>query len=125
MCICCHLPLHGKKAGICEHRTGIGIVSVGFSGSCEISIEMLKLWKKIYPIGSINHQDMVLLHHEIEVDFPDSKNTEKHTATLVEIGKSNGKMRTAMALTVGIPAAIGALVHIAITHFPRKCFELN
>lgn len=55
---------------------------------------------------------MVLLHHEVEVDFPDSKQTERHTATLLEFGKAkNGKMISAMALTVGVPVAIGALVH--------------
>lgn len=54
---------------------------------------------------------MVLLHHEVEVEFPDSQLTEKHLATLLEFGKiENGKSTTAMALTVGIPAAIGALV---------------
>lgn len=54
---------------------------------------------------------MVLLHHEVEVEFPDSQQTEKHRATLLEFGKiKNGKSTTAMALTVGVPAAIGALV---------------
>lgn len=59
-------------------------------------------------------QDMVLLHHEIEVEFPDGQPTENHAATLLEFGKTmNGKMITAMALTVGIPAAIGAMVFAA------------
>jgi alpha-aminoadipic semialdehyde synthase len=55
---------------------------------------------------------MVLLHHEVEVDFPgDQQHTEKHIATLLEFGKTeNGNTITAMALTVGIPAAIGALL---------------
>ena len=56
-------------------------------------------------------QDMVLLHHEVEVEFPDGRPVEKHRATLLEFGKTkNGKTTTAMAFTVGIPAAIGALV---------------
>lgn len=75
---------------------------------CAFAVTCLCMEKRLAYAST--EQDMVLLHHEIEVDFPDSKNTEKHTATLVEIGKSNGKMRTAMALTVGIPAAIGALL---------------
>lgn len=55
-------------------------------------------------------QDMVLLHHEVEVEFPDGLR-EKHSGTLLEFGQTkNGKMITAMAFTVGIPAAIGALV---------------
>jgi alpha-aminoadipic semialdehyde synthase len=53
---------------------------------------------------------MVLLHHEVEVEY-DGRPTEKHQATLLEFGKfENGRPSTAMALTVGIPAAIGALV---------------
>ncbi|CAG7886430.1 unnamed protein product [Brassica rapa] len=60
-----------------------------------------------------NEQDMVLLHHEVEVEFPESKRTEKHSATLLEFGEiKNGQMTTAMAKTVGIPAAIGALLLI-------------
>ena len=56
-------------------------------------------------------QDMVLLHHEVEVEYPDGQPTEKHQATLLEFGKvENGRSTTAMALTVGVPAAIGALV---------------
>lgn len=55
---------------------------------------------------------MVLLHHEVEVEFPDSQRVQSHRATLLEFGKveEDGKTTTAMALTVGIPAAIGALV---------------
>ncbi|CAL4967339.1 unnamed protein product [Urochloa decumbens] len=58
-----------------------------------------------------NEQDMVLLHHEVEVQFPDGRPTEKHQATLLEFGKvENGRPTTAMAFTVGVPAAIGALL---------------
>ena len=54
---------------------------------------------------------MVILHHELEVDFPDEQKTEIHQATLLEFGRlKDGKMTSAMALTVGIPAAVGALV---------------
>ena len=54
---------------------------------------------------------MVLLHHEIEVDFRDGQPTENHRATLLEFGRTkDGNTTTAMALTVGIPAAVGALV---------------
>ncbi|KAM0874703.1 hypothetical protein ACQ4PT_037255 [Festuca glaucescens] len=58
-----------------------------------------------------DEQDMVLLHHEVEVEYPDGRPAEKHQATLLEFGKSeNGRSTTAMALTVGVPAAIGALL---------------
>ncbi|KAL5698600.1 hypothetical protein ACHQM5_029617 [Ranunculus cassubicifolius] len=60
---------------------------------------------------SDSEQDMVILHHEVEVEFPDNKRpVETHQATLLEFGKD--KTTTAMALTVGIPAAIGALLLI-------------
>lgn len=60
---------------------------------------------------SSSEQDMVLLHHEVEVEFPDGQPKEKHGATLLEFGRTkNGQDTTAMALTVGIPAAIGALL---------------
>lgn len=59
---------------------------------------------------------MVLLHHEVEIEFPDSQSTENHRATLLEFGKTlNGKTTSAMALTVGVPAAAGALV--LVLHF--------
>ncbi|CAN6445402.1 unnamed protein product [Victoria cruziana] len=58
-------------------------------------------------------QDMVLLHHEMEIQFPDSRSSKIHQATLLEFGKmEKGKMSAAMARTVGIPAAIGALLLI-------------
>lgn len=71
---------------------------------------------------------MVLLHHEVEVDFPDGRPAENHRATLLEFGTTkNGKMTTAMALTVGIPAAIGALVDILSTsvlhRVMSKCYK--
>ncbi|RYR77334.1 hypothetical protein Ahy_A01g001768 isoform A [Arachis hypogaea] len=56
-------------------------------------------------------KDMVLLYHEVEVEYPESQITKKHRATLLEFGKTvNGKTTSAMALTVGIPVAIGALL---------------
>lgn len=65
---------------------------------------------------------MVLLHHEVEVDFQDdNRPTKKHRATLLEFGRNDqdGKTTTSMALTVGIPAAIGALVSI---NYPSVLF---
>ncbi|KAF7837603.1 alpha-aminoadipic semialdehyde synthase [Senna tora] len=60
---------------------------------------------------SATEQDMVLLHHEVEIEFPGSEVTENHRATLLEFGKTeDGKSTSAMALTVGLPAAAGALL---------------
>lgn len=66
---------------------------------------------------------MVLLHHEVEIEYPDSQKTEKHRATLLEFGKTvNGNTTTAMALTVGIPAAVGALV-LSIPFYSCAVFQ--
>ncbi|XP_058106647.1 alpha-aminoadipic semialdehyde synthase-like [Magnolia sinica] len=59
----------------------------------------------------MERRDMVLLHHEVEVEFPDGRPMENHYATLLEFGRTKDRKTTiAMGLTVGIPAAIGALV---------------
>ncbi|XP_060674765.1 alpha-aminoadipic semialdehyde synthase isoform X2 [Ziziphus jujuba] len=79
--------------------------------SCQSAFDVSCLRMEERLAYSSTEQDMVLLHHEVEVDFPDDQVTEKHRATLLEFGRmQNGKTTTAMALTVGIPAAIGALL---------------
>ncbi|KAL6224334.1 hypothetical protein ACLB2K_003189 [Fragaria x ananassa] len=79
--------------------------------SCKSAFDVSCLLMEDRLAYSSTEQDMVLLHHEVEVEFPDSKLKEKHSATLLEFGTiRNGKMVTAMAYTVGIPAAIGALL---------------
>ncbi|XP_022147632.1 alpha-aminoadipic semialdehyde synthase isoform X2 [Momordica charantia] len=58
-----------------------------------------------------NEQDMVLVYHEIQVESRDGKHRECRKATLLEFGRmGNGKSTSAMALSVGIPVAIGALL---------------
>ena len=59
----------------------------------------------------------MLLHHEIKIKFDDSRPSEKHVATLLEFGDVQvgatdpfQKPHSAMARTVGLPAAIGAQV---------------
>jgi saccharopine dehydrogenase-like NADP-dependent oxidoreductase len=50
-------------------------------------------------------RDLVILVHELEVDYPTgSRGAERRTATLVVQGELEG--RTAMARTVGLPAAV-------------------
>ncbi|KAF8393706.1 hypothetical protein HHK36_021953 [Tetracentron sinense] len=79
--------------------------------SCRSAFDVTRLRMEERLAYSSTEQDMVLLHHEVEVDFPDGQPTEIHQATLLEFGRTkNGKTTTAMALTVGIPAAIGALL---------------
>ncbi|XP_024034422.1 alpha-aminoadipic semialdehyde synthase isoform X2 [Citrus clementina] len=79
--------------------------------SCEspFSVTCLLMEEKL--AYSSTEEDMVLLHHEVEVEFPDGQPSENHRATLLEFGKmKNGKMISAMALTVGIPAGIAAML---------------
>jgi len=62
-----------------------------------------------------NEQDMVLLHHELEVVYDDGHICEQQTATLLELGETHDRdtelllrPQSAMARTVGLPVAIGA-----------------
>ncbi|KAM2621541.1 hypothetical protein TB2_026280 [Malus domestica] len=78
--------------------------------SCKSAFDVACLRMEERLAYSSMEQDMVLLNHEVEVEFPDGLR-EKHTGTLLEFGKmKSGKMITAMAFTVGVPAAIGALL---------------
>ncbi|KAH7574490.1 hypothetical protein JRO89_XS03G0302600 [Xanthoceras sorbifolium] len=80
-------------------------------GSCQSAFAVTCLRMEERLAYSSTEQDMVLLYHEVEVEFPDGRPTENHRATLLEFGETkNGKMTTAMALTVGVPAAIAALL---------------
>ncbi|GMH03560.1 hypothetical protein Nepgr_005399 [Nepenthes gracilis] len=79
--------------------------------SCQTAFDVTCFCMEERLAYSSTEQDMVLLHHEIEVDFQESHSIEKHQATLLEFGKTTrGRTTSAMALTVGIPAAIGALL---------------
>ncbi|KAK6934630.1 Alanine dehydrogenase/pyridine nucleotide transhydrogenase, N-terminal [Dillenia turbinata] len=82
--------------------------------SCQSAFDVTCLCMEERLAYSGDEQDMVLLYHKVEVEFPDGQPTENHEATLLEFGRTeNGKTTTAMALTVGIPAAIGALLILA------------
>ncbi|XP_062148674.1 alpha-aminoadipic semialdehyde synthase [Alnus glutinosa] len=104
-----------------EQRTAVKaaktIIFLGFHEdteipvSCQSAFDVTCLRMEERLAYSSTEQDMVLLHHEVEVDFPDGQLTEIHRATLLEFGRTkNGETTTAMALTVGIPAGIGALL---------------
>lgn len=58
----------------------------------------------MYRIGK-SERDLVVLYHDIGVVWPGDR-YEKKLVTLVSYGETNGY--TAMAKTVGIPAAIAA-----------------
>jgi saccharopine dehydrogenase-like NADP-dependent oxidoreductase len=118
------LPLHVSSANI-EHRianflnispTGKIIENLAWLGlfsdekiqchhdtAAAVMEDILK--KKL----SLSHdgKDMVAIKHEIDVEYPGkSTNAEKITSTFIEYGEPGGF--TAIAKTVGLPAAIAA-----------------
>ncbi|XP_061361487.1 alpha-aminoadipic semialdehyde synthase isoform X1 [Gastrolobium bilobum] len=79
--------------------------------SCQSAFDVICFRMEEKLSYSSTEKDMVFLHHEVEVEYPESQLTENHRATLLEFGKTvDGKTTSAMALTVGIPAAVGALL---------------
>lgn len=71
--------------------------------STEVLVELLK--KKLFLPP--NTRDMVALMHEIDIEYSEPKpRKERITSTLVEYGQPDGF--TAIAKTVGLPAAIAA-----------------
>ncbi|KAL0308366.1 UNVERIFIED_CONTAM: Alpha-aminoadipic semialdehyde synthase [Sesamum radiatum] len=82
---------------------------IPISCQCAFDVTCLRMEERLAYSGK--EQDMVFLHHEVEVEFPNGQPTDNHRATLLEFGRTQGERSyTAMALTVGIPAAIGALL---------------
>jgi len=80
-------------------------------GTCKTAFDVACLRMEERLAYSSTEQDMVLLHHEVEVEFPDGLLAENHRGTLLEFGSSKkSRTTTAMALTVGVPAAVGALL---------------
>ena len=67
---------------------------------------MTDLIKKKMPLPE-GQRDMVILHHEIIAEYKDQNKKEKIVSTLVEYGDPKEKF-TAIAKTVGAPAAIAA-----------------
>ncbi|KVH94061.1 LOR/SDH bifunctional enzyme, conserved domain-containing protein, partial [Cynara cardunculus var. scolymus] len=111
--------------GICKEdgaatRTAKAILFLGFNeptevpSSCQSAFDVTCLRMEERLAYTSTEQDMVLLHHEVVVDFPNGRPTENHQSTLLEFGRTrNGKAISGMALTVGIPVAIGALLLLA------------
>ncbi|TGZ66790.1 hypothetical protein CRM22_005128 [Opisthorchis felineus] len=56
-----------------------------------------------------NERDLIIMAHELIIDWPDRKQREQRKVSLVAYGKAGqGKAGLAMSRTVGIPAAIAA-----------------
>ncbi|GJW49376.1 alpha-aminoadipic semialdehyde synthase, partial [Tanacetum coccineum] len=109
-----------KEDGAAATRTTKAIMFLGFyeqtevPSSCQSAFDVTCLRMEERLAYTSMEQDMVLLHHELVIDFPKGRPTENHEATLLEFGRTrNGKEISAMALTVGIPVAIGALLLLA------------
>ncbi|WOG94156.1 hypothetical protein DCAR_0313449 [Daucus carota subsp. sativus] len=111
--------------GLCKERgtaarTAKTIIFLGLNepeeipASCQSAFDVTCFRMEERLVYSSTERDMVILHHEVEIDFPDGQATEKQRATLLDYGRiKNGRTTTSMALTVGIPAAIGALLLLA------------
>ncbi|KAL1547882.1 alpha-aminoadipic semialdehyde synthase [Salvia divinorum] len=113
--------------GLCQEKetaikTAKTIVFLGFHEKAEIpkacqcafDVSCLQMEERLAYSGT--EKDMALLHHEVEVEFPNGQPSEHRGATLLEFGRTEGtRSYTAMALTVGIPAAIGALLLLGKT----------
>jgi saccharopine dehydrogenase (NADP+, L-glutamate forming) len=66
---------------------------------------MVKLLKSKMPLPE-GARDMVILAHEIVAEFPENGGEQKIKSTLIRYGEPNG--HTAIAQTVGLPAAVAA-----------------
>jgi len=118
------LPLHVSSANI-EHRianflnispTGKIIENLAWLGlfsdeqiQCQndtAAAVMEDILKKKLSLSD-DGKDMVAIKHEVDVEYPGkTTNTEKITSTFIEYGEPGGF--TAIAKTVGLPAAIAA-----------------
>eukprot|EP01018_Ginkgo_biloba_P028011 Gb_24725 [translate_table: standard] len=105
---CCKNNASANKAASCIRFLGLDDDNK-IPESCTSAFDVICLRMEERLVYSPIEQDMVLLHHELEVRYTDKRPSERHTTTLLEFGKiAKEKSRSAMALTVGIPAAIGA-----------------
>jgi hypothetical protein len=69
---------------------------------------MINLLERKMPLPP-GKRDMVIIMHEIEARFPEASNKgERITSTMVQFGEPDGA--TAMSKTVGLPAAIAAIL---------------
>ncbi len=117
-----HLPLSSQKAPldrrlanflqisptgrIMENLQWLGLLSdepTGCEGETAAAMLIDVLGRKL-PLER-GQRDMVVLLHELEVDYPDDdRPAETITSTMVEYGEPDGS--TAMARTVGLPTAV-------------------
>jgi len=109
---------------IIENMRWLGLFSnepTGCRGDTAAALLIDMLSKKM-PLGT-DGRDMVVLAHELEIEYPESdRKAETLTSTMVVEGEPGGM--TAMAKTVGLPAALAARMvltgqlHLAGSHIP-------
>jgi len=69
-----------------------------------------------------DQRDMVVLKHQVDVEYPDGRSDKRVVSTLISKGEPGGF--TAMSKAVGLPAAIGVKlyltdqIHLTGTHIP-------
>jgi len=92
--------------GIIENMRWLGLFSdekIGCEGDTAVNMLVHALNRKMPLTDDL--RDIVVLVHEMEVEYPDQdRSNERITSTLVAKGEAGGF--TAMAKTVGLPAAI-------------------
>lgn len=77
---------------------------ISLESACALDVFVERLVAKLqYQQGE---SDMIVLHHKFSAEYPEEKKTEVITSTLIDFGIPGGD--TAMARTVGLPAAICA-----------------
>lgn len=111
---CCRNHIIAQRTLACIRELGLD-AEEEIPTACKSAFDVICLRMEEKMAYAQNEQDMVLLHHEIGIVYPDGRPSEKQSATLMEFGKPDyhsdtllQKPQSAMALTVGLPAAIGA-----------------
>eukprot|EP00250_Pteridium_aquilinum_P021416 c25115_g1_i3 orf=358-1851(-) len=112
---CCKSQSSAQRASVCIRHLGLD-AEEEIPAACKSIFEAFCSRMEQKLTFGPNEQDMVLLHHEIEIEYGDGHQpSEKRVATLLEFGDVGSgstdpfqKPHSAMARTVGLPAAIGA-----------------
>lgn len=111
---CCKSHSSARRALECIRHLGLD-ADEEIPAACKSPFEALCSRMEQKLTFAPREQDMVLLHHEMEIEYGEGRRSEKHATTLVEFGDVGSassdpfqKPHSAMARTVGLPAAIGA-----------------
>ncbi|KAH7296234.1 hypothetical protein KP509_26G014900 [Ceratopteris richardii] len=116
---CCKSQTSAQRVSSCMRHLGLD-ANEDIPAVCKSPFEALCARMEDKLTFGPEEQDMVLLHHEIEIKYGHGHCSEKHVATLLEFGDMGTvtkdpfqKNHSAMARTVGLPAAVGAELLLA------------